>query len=101
MTEDLKKIVEAEAERRFPANIGTGISRQRRFIEGADFMYSHLQGKIERLKEEINLLKEAAGELVHLHLCEQEGLSSGQPKPSQWLNAVEKLSDLLPSGLLN
>lgn len=33
---------------------------------------------------------EALQELVHLHLCEQEGVSSGQPSAAQWLQAVDK-----------
>ena len=40
-------------------------------------------------------LKEAANELIHLHLCEQEGIVSGQPTSKQWLEAVDKLSELL------
>lgn len=34
----------------------------------------------------------AATQIVHLHLCEQEGIGSGQPTPKQWLDAVDKLS---------
>lgn len=33
----------------------------------------------------------AAKQIVHLHLCEQEGIGSGQPTPKQWLDAVDKL----------
>ena len=43
----------------------------------------------ELLKQRDELL-EALKELVHLHMCEQEGLLSGQPTPEQWLKAVEK-----------
>lgn len=42
-------------------------------------------------------LKEAAEKLLHLHLCEQEGLLSGKPTPKQWIEAVNKLSDALNS----
>lgn len=35
-------------------------------------------------------LHEALTELIHLHTCEQEGLSSGQPTPQQWFEAVDK-----------
>lgn len=28
--------------------------------------------------------------LLHLHACEQEGLTSGQPKPEDWFNAVNE-----------
>lgn len=34
-------------------------------------------------------LLEALLELIFLHNCEQEGLSSGQPTKEQWLKAVE------------
>ena len=43
----------------------------------------------ELLKQRDELL-EALKELVHLHMCEQEGLLSGQPTPEQWFKAVEK-----------
>jgi hypothetical protein len=39
----------------------------------------------------MNLL-DAAKHILHLHLCEQEGLSSGQPTRTQWLEAVDNLS---------
>lgn len=35
-------------------------------------------------------LLEALEEFIHLHMCGQEGLSSGQPTTEQWLKAVEK-----------
>ena len=34
-------------------------------------------------------------QLVHLHLCEQEGISSGQPTPTQWFKAVDEASNIL------
>lgn len=40
-------------------------------------------------------LREAAEQLLHLHMCEQEGLSSGQPTREQWLKAVDNLSAAL------
>ena len=40
-------------------------------------------------------LVEASKEILHLHLCEQEGLSSGQPTRNQWLEAVDNLSQAL------
>jgi DNA polymerase III delta prime subunit len=49
-----------------------------------------------KLQEE-DKLREAASELLHLHLCEQEGLSSGQPTREQWFTAVDKLSAALTS----
>jgi hypothetical protein len=30
-----------------------------------------------------------------LHLCEQEGIGAGQPSPTDWLNAVDALSDAI------
>jgi hypothetical protein len=38
-------------------------------------------------------LIQAARHLLHLHACEQEGLSAGQPTPEQWTEAVNALSD--------
>lgn len=35
-------------------------------------------------------LLKALEDLVHLHMCEQEGLSSGQPSSSDWLKAVDQ-----------
>ena len=40
-------------------------------------------------------LIEALEELVHLHMCEQEGIVSGQPTPKQWLKAVDKASEAI------
>lgn len=54
-----------------------------------------LRSENQRLTAEVERLKEAAKELVHLHVCEQEGLSSGRPTPAQWLQAVDNLSNLI------
>lgn len=40
-------------------------------------------------------LLDAAKQILHLHMCEQEGLSSGQPTRTQWLEAVDNLSDAI------
>ena len=40
-------------------------------------------------------LLEALELLVHYHLCEQEGISSGQPTSTQWLEAVERASEAI------
>jgi hypothetical protein len=45
--------------------------------------------------DEVNKLVEAAKELLHLHLCEQEGIGSGQPTRIQWLTAVDNISEAL------
>jgi hypothetical protein len=37
----------------------------------------------------------AAERILHLHLCEQEGIGAGQPSPTDWLNAVDALSDAI------
>lgn len=53
---------------------------------------------VEEKNQERNKSKElwiAATQIVHLHLCEQEGIGSGQPTPKQWLDAVDKLSKAL------
>lgn len=41
-----------------------------------------------------NLLK-ASKEILHLHLCEQEGMASGKPTPEMWLKAVDKLAEAI------
>lgn len=42
-----------------------------------------------------SLLREAATELLHLHMAEQEGMLSGKPTAVQWLASVNKLSNIL------
>jgi hypothetical protein len=46
-------------------------------------------------------VREAAENILHLHLCEQEGLQSGQPTPQMWMEAVDKLSEALAANHLN
>lgn len=48
---------------------------------------------VKSLLQHYDELNGAAQELVHLHACEQEGLSSGKPTPQQWFDAVNKLSN--------
>lgn len=31
--------------------------------------------------------------LLHLHACEQEGISSGQPTPQEWSKAVDEANE--------
>ena len=33
--------------------------------------------------------------LLHLHSCEQEGITSGQPEPKDWFKAVDDAWDAL------
>ena len=33
--------------------------------------------------------------LLHLHACEQEGLSSGQPTPQDWIKAVDEANEAI------
>ena len=40
-------------------------------------------------------LKIASEEILHLHLCEMEGILSGLPTKEQWLKAVDKLTEAL------
>ena len=49
----------------------------------------------QQIRNESKLLYIAASQVLHLHLCEQEGIVSGQPTPKQWLEAVDKLSKAL------
>jgi hypothetical protein len=65
-----------------------------------DMFKQHLLNfaKLAGLSESVNgKLIEAAENLLHLHLCEQEGLLSGKPTREQWLTAVDKLSEALQS----
>ena len=49
----------------------------------------------QEVRNESKPLYIAASQILHLHLCEQEGIGSGQPTPKQWLDAVDKLSKAL------
>jgi hypothetical protein len=37
--------------------------------------------------------------LVHLHMCEQGGLSSGQPSPADWFKAVDQASQAITKAI--
>jgi len=37
--------------------------------------------------------------LVHYHMCEQEGISSGQPSAMEWYGAVDKASEAISKAL--
>jgi|SRR5690625_3221987 len=45
--------------------------------------------------DRIRTLESAASKLIDLHMCEMEGLSSGQPTPEEWMDAVDALSEAL------
>lgn len=44
-------------------------------------------------------LLEASQLILHYHLCEQEGIESGQPTRIDWLNAIDKLSQVINKAL--
>lgn len=49
----------------------------------------------EARKENQTPIYKALDQLVHLHHCEEEGMASGQPAPSEWRAAVAKGVDAL------
>lgn len=55
------------------------------------WLESQYQSQSTRIRE----LEGAASKLAHLHMCEMEGLSSGQPTPEEWMDAVDALSEAL------
>ena len=57
--------------------------------------YEAIEPAVDAFAQHIDKMAEAAEELIHLHSCEQEGLSSGQPTPQQWIYAVDKLQKLI------
>jgi hypothetical protein len=48
--------------------------------------------RMEELRDTIKELLAASKKLSHLHACEQEGISSGQPKVEDWIKAVDQLN---------
>jgi hypothetical protein len=54
-----------------------------------------LQREAEKYREAINKLVEASERMMFLHMCEQEGITCGMPKPSDWLAAVDYLGQAL------
>jgi len=54
-----------------------------------------MENQFAEKDKEIERLRQPAAELLHLHLCEQEGIVSGQPTPKQWLKAVDELAKAL------
>jgi hypothetical protein len=56
---------------------------------------SEISEAIADLIEQSPSLYHALAKLVHLHGCEQEGLSSGKPTPQQWMDAINEASAAL------
>ena len=54
-----------------------------------------LEGENKELKQQLEDANKLLTEIHHLHLCEQEGIGSGQPSPNEWFDAVNKISDYL------
>lgn len=61
-----------------------------------------LQKQLSEAKEETALIKSKADKLagstkllLHYHICEQEGILSGQPTPAQWFDSVNNLANAL------
>jgi hypothetical protein len=42
--------------------------------------------------DKVRNLLEASKKMIHLHLCEQEGIACGQPTFEQWTKAVDALT---------
>lgn len=70
-------------------------------IKGAEFALnlSENSGQVDKLSSRSQdngaELLDAAKQILDLHVCEMEGLSSGQPTPTEWMNAVDKLSEAI------
>lgn len=45
------------------------------------------------MEDKITNLTKAVDKIIHLHMCEQEGISSGMPTPEQWEKAVDDLHE--------
>lgn len=63
-----------------------------RYLSGDYKANAHLIAAAPELLEALQLL-------VHYHLCEQEGIGSGQPTSTQWLEAVDKASEAIAKAL--
>lgn len=82
-------VIEAIAQTRGPEDAPRAISKDA--IEQAETLISELtkQDKNNLISAAHDLL-DALQKLVHLHLCEQEGISSGMPSKEQWIEAVDE-----------
>jgi len=59
-----------------------------------DVKQAYVDGAESR-QPEIDELVAALSKFVHLHGCEQEGLSSEQPTPQQWFDCVNEAIEIL------
>ena len=100
-----------ENEKQYPSwDCNLGVKQE--YIEWLEQQTAEKDKRIKEMEEQIDVainklteasdivkqateLHKALSELVHLHMCEQEGLSSGQPTPEMWFEAVEKASEVL------
>lgn len=102
-SEDIKQAIE-EAAKESSSKLRIYCSRydyKLGFTKGAEFALnlSENSGQVDepssRSQENGAELLEAAKQILDLHVCEMEGLSSGQPTPTEWMNAVDKLSEAI------
>jgi hypothetical protein len=55
-----------------------------------------LQSALSQSEARVLELEGKARNLIHLHMCEQEGILCGMPSPQQFIKAVDELAGLLP-----
>ena len=63
--------------------------------EGEYYECSEVDNYVKAIESKLKQYEDALRELVHLHMCEQEGLEDGQPTPDLWYKAVEKAEKAL------
>ena len=52
-------------------------------------------GTVLAIAQKYGKMNQSLQLLVHLHVCEQEGILAGMPTPKQWMDAVEKANEAL------
>jgi len=65
------------------------------YVMYGEYCQAWVADEATTLRRKLETIKKAAAVLVHLHLCEQEGIENGQPTPEQWTEAVDNLAELL------